>query len=398
MSSHADDSDAVADVGLLTPVAAGTVGERLTSDRAVVDAMVRFESALLRALVQHGIAPAAASAVADAIAATDVDPRTLALAAPDGGAPVIPLIERLRADVPDEVLPWIHFDVTTQDVVDTALMLVTQDVLRQVESDLGRLAATLADQVRAGRDVPLVARTLMQHAMPTTLGMRIAGWLSGVHDAVNAIRLAPTPPVSLGGPVGTTAAYGAEGPDVVAAVAAELDLAVPVMSWHTRRTPIADIVQTLLGAGAAGGTIAADVLLMAQSEIGEVREAEGGPSSAMSHKANPTQSVLVASAARGMPPLASVIEAAAIAEAERPAGAWHAEWQPLRWLLRLGSAVAERTADLAPGLRFDEAAMARNLDQLVASVGADASWVATQIDATRPWIERVLARHETMYP
>jgi 3-carboxy-cis,cis-muconate cycloisomerase len=234
--------------------------------------------------------------------------------------------------------------------------------------------------------------------MPTTLGMRIAGWLSGVHDAVDAIRAAPTLPVSLGGPVGSTAAYGPEGPDVVAAVAAELDLAVPVTSWHTRRTPVAAIVHALLGAGAAGGKIAADVLLMAQSEIGEVREAEGGPSSAMSHKENPTQSVLVASAARELPPLASVIEAAAVAEAERPAGAWHAEWQPLRWLLRLGSAVAERTADLASGLRFDQVAMARNLDQLVASVGADDSWVATQTDATRPWIDRVLARHETMYP
>ncbi|MGH3456364.1 MAG: lyase family protein, partial [Nocardioidaceae bacterium] len=222
MSSRAD-ADSVADVGLLTPVAAGTVGERLTSDRAVVDAMIRFESALLRVLVLHGIAPAIAAAVADAIAASDVDPRTLAMAAPVDGAPVLPLVERLRAAAPDEVRPWIHFGATTQDVVDTALMLVAQDVLRQVDSDLGRLAATLAELVREHRGVPLVARTLTQHAMPTTLGMRIAGWLSGVHDAVDAIRAAPAQPVSLGGPVGTAAAYGADGPAVVAALAAELD-------------------------------------------------------------------------------------------------------------------------------------------------------------------------------
>ena len=398
MSSRSDDADAVADVGLLTPVAAGTAGERLTSDRAVVDAMVRFESALLQVLVQHGIAPATAVAVADAIAATDVDPRALAIAAPVGGAPVIPLVERLRADVPDEVASWIHFGATTQDAVDTALMLVAQDVLRQIESDLGRLAATLAELVRAGRDVPLVGRTLTQHAMPTTLGMRIAGWLAGVLDAVDAIRNAPTPPVSLGGPVGTAAAYGAQGPDVVAALATELDLAVPELSWHTRRTPIAAVVQTVLATGAACGTIAADVLVMAQSEIGEVGEAEGGPSSAMSHKANPTQSVLIASAARELPPLASIVQASAVAESERPAGSWHAEWQPLRWLLRLGSATAERTAAMAAGLRFDRAAMARNLGELVAAVGADESWVATQTESTGPWIDRVLARHEEMYP
>jgi 3-carboxy-cis,cis-muconate cycloisomerase len=397
MSSRAD-ADSVADVGLLTPVAAGTVGERLTSDRAVVAAMVRFESALLRVLVQQDIAPAAATAVADAIAATDVDPRALALAAPVDGAPVLPLVERLRAAGSDEVRPWIHFGATTQDVIDTALMLVAQDGLRQVDSDLGRLAATLADLVREHRDVPLVARTLTQHAMPTTLGMRIAGWLSGVHDAVDAIRAAPTPPVSLGGPVGTAAAYGADGPAVVAALAAELDLAAPTVSWHTRRTPIAAIVHTLLATGAAGGRIAADVLVMSQSELGEVREAEGGRSSAMSHKANPAQSVLIAAAAREVPPLASVVQASAVAGSERPAGAWHAEWQPLRWLLRLGSATAERTAAMAAGLRFDHAAMARNLGQLVAAVDADESWVAKQTESAGAWIDRVLARHEAMFP
>jgi 3-carboxy-cis,cis-muconate cycloisomerase len=396
--SDADDADAVADVGLLTPVAAGTVGERLTSDRAVVAAMVRFESALLHTLVRHGIAPESAAPVADAIATTDLDPRTLALAAPVGGAPALPLVERLRANAPDEVAPWIHHGATTQDAVDTALMLVAQDVLRQVESDLGRLAATLANLARAGRDVPLVARTLTQHAMPTTLGMRIAGWLAGIHDAVEAIRTLPTPPVALGGPIGTAAAYGAEGPAVVAALAAELDLAEPVLSWHTQRTPVAGIAHTVLAAGTACGKVAADVLVMAQSEIGEVREAEGGPSSAMSHKANPTQSVLIASAVRELPPLASVVEASAVAESERPAGAWHAEWQPLRWLLRLGSAAAERTATMAAGLRFDHPAMARNLNQLVAAVDADESWVGTQTESAGAWVDRVLARHETMFP
>lgn len=397
MSSRAD-ADSVADVGLLTPVAAGTVGERLTSDRAVVAAMVRFESALLRVLVQQDIAPAAATAVADAIAATDVDPRALALAATVDGAPVLPLVERLRAGASDEVRPWIHFGATTQDVIDTALMLVAQDGLRQVDSDLSRLAATLADLVREHRDLPLVARTLTQHAMPTTLGMRIAGWLSGVHDAVDAIRAAPTPPVSLGGPVGTAAAYGADGPAVVAALAAELDLAAPTVSWHTRRTPIATIVHTLLATGAACGKIAADVLVMSQSELGEVREAEGGRSSAMSHKANPAQSVLIAAAARELAPLASVVQASAVADSERPAGAWHAEWQSLRWLLRLGSATAERTAAMAAGLRFDHAAMARNLGQLAAAVDADESWVATQTESTGAWIDRVLARHEATFP
>lgn len=396
MSSPTDEP--VADVGLLSPAVAGTEGERLTGDRAVVGAIVRFESALLRALVRTGVAPAELAPVADALDDIVVDPRRIALEAPRAGNPTLPVVTALRATVPPEHADWIHFGATSQDAVDTALMLVTQDVLRRIEADLGRLAATLTGVVRTGRGVPAVARTLTQHAMPTTLGMRAAGWLAGVLDAVDAVRALPPLPVSLGGPVGTTAGYGSHGPQVVAELAAEVDLAPPLLPWHTRRGPVLGAVSALVATGAATGTFAADVLVLARSEVGEVREAEGGPSSAMRHKANPIQSVLVATAAREMPPLAAVVQASAVAESERPAGAWHAEWQPLRWLLRYAAAAAERSAALAAGLRFDHAAMRRNLDRLLAEIGADDAWLRAQIAPAEPWIDRVLASYEERWP
>jgi 3-carboxy-cis,cis-muconate cycloisomerase len=396
MSSPGDEPRGT-DVGLLTPVSAGTAAETLTDDRAVVSAMLRAEEALLRALARVGVAPAEATAAADAVAAVtaaDVPARELAVEAVRAGNPTVALVRRLRALVGEEHARWVHFGSTSQDIVDTALMLVAGDVATRAETDLCRLAETLARLTDESRDVLVVARTLAQQAMPTTLAMRTAGWLAGVHDGIEAVRACTSLPVSLGGPVGTAAAYGADGPAVVRAFAEELGQQAPVLSWHTRRTPVVALTTSMTVAAESCGKIAADVLVMSQTEVGEAREASGGPSSAMAHKANPAQSVLVTAAARQLPSLAAVLAGSAAPEQERPAGAWHAEWQPLRTLLRLAGAAAERTADLVADVRFDHGAMRRNLDQLMANIGEDEAWLRAQTDHVGVWVDRVLDQHK----
>ena len=398
MSSPADPSaapDGSADVGLLSPVSAGTTVERLSGDRAVLAAMVRTEVALLRALVETGIAPPAAGAAADLVAGLpDLDPRRLALDAVDGGNPVIPLVRRLRAEVGEDLAGWVHFGATSQDVLDTALMLVAGACLERVDHDLHRLGDALAVLADRHRDTPAVARTLTQQALPTTFGLRVAGWLAGVHDAVRGLRTCRPLPVSLGGPVGSGASYGERAPAVADAMARGLGLAAPALPWHTRRTPVVHLAHALTVVGGACGKVAGDLLVLGQTEVGEVREGAGGPSSSMAHKANPVRSVLVAAAARQLPALGSVLGASMPAEQERPAGAWHAEWQPLRTMLRLAGAAAERTADLVPGLAVDTAAMGRNLDILLGSVGESEAWVRAHTDAAGVWVDRVVRARE----
>lgn len=382
-------ADHTADDGLLAPVWVGTRAEALTSDDEVAGAMVAFEAALTHALVAHGLVPRSRPG------SPDLDVRALAQDAVAPGNPTVPLVAALRAASPDDG-GSVHHGATSQDVVDSALMLVASAVLRQVDDDLVLLSTRLAELTVTHRDTPCVARTLTQQAMPTTLGFRAAGWLAGVHHALTAVRASLPLPVSLGGPVGTAATYGAAGPAVLDAVARETGLAAPVLTWHTDRAPLLRVASTLTAVGNACGRICADLLLMAQTEVGEASEGSGGASSAMPHKANPTRSVLVASAAQQLPFLLGSVAASGAAASERPAGAWHAEWQPLRTMLRLAGAAAERTVGLTRDVTFDRAAMRRNLDLLVAAVGEDQDWVTAQTAHVGVWVDRVLARHETV--
>jgi 3-carboxy-cis,cis-muconate cycloisomerase len=329
------------------------------------------------------------------LSADGVDVRALARDAVSPGNPTVPLVAALRASVPEgEDSSGLHRGATSQDVVDTALMLVSSAVLRELEARLVLLAGRLATLAREHRDVLCVARTLTQQALPTRLGFRVAGWLAGVHDALAVVRSCQPLPVSLGGPVGTLAAYGVAGPEVVASVASDLGLAAPVVSWHTRRTPVLGVAAALTAVGEACGRICADLLLMAQTEVGEACDGSGGGSSAMAHKANPTRSVLVVSAARQLPGLLGTVASSGAEASERPAGAWHAEWQPLRTMLRLAGAAAERTADVAADLTFDTEAMSRNLGLLLAALGKDQVWATAQTEHVDVWVDRVLDRHE----
>ncbi|MFH8469446.1 3-carboxy-cis,cis-muconate cycloisomerase [Streptomyces sp. NPDC017991] len=356
------------DAGLLAPGRAGSAAEAATGDSAFLRALLDAEAALTRAQASLGLAPAAA---ADAVtAAADVarfDVHALALRARAGGNPVIPLVADLGAAVGEEHSPYVHRGATSQDIMDTAVMLVAVRTLDVVLGDLARTERALARLAREHRDTVMPGRTLTQHAVPTTFGLKAAGWRSLVLDARDRVRLVRDGlPAQLGGAAGTLAAFAVYGASdtgaLVDAYARVLGLASPVLPWHTLRTPVADLVGALAFTAGALGKTAADVLTLSRTEIRELSEGTGGGSSAMPHKANPVRATLIAAAARRAPQLAATLYGAMVAEDERPAGAWHAEWEPLRDLLRLVGGAARDAAELAEGLRVHSDVMRAHLD------------------------------------
>ncbi|MDX3691739.1 3-carboxy-cis,cis-muconate cycloisomerase [Streptomyces europaeiscabiei] len=376
-------TSADADTGLLAPGWTGSPAAASTGDTAYLRALLDAEAALTRAQAALGLAPAAAApAVTSAADAASFDLPSLAARARGGGNPVIPLVADLTAAVGSEYGPYVHRGATSQDIMDTATMLVAARTLDLILADLGRTESALAALAAAHRDTTMPGRTLTQHAVPTTFGLKAAGWRSLILDArdrLTAVR--DSLPVQLGGAAGTLAAFTAftafrttgaratadPAPPVdthalIAGYARELGLRAPELPWHTLRTPIADLAGALAFAAGALGKIAVDVLTLARTEIAEVAEGSGGGSSAMPHKANPVRSTLIAAAARRAPQLAATLYGALPAEDERPAGAWHAEWEPLRDLLRLVGGAARDAVDLTRGLRVSADVMRRHLD------------------------------------
>ncbi|MGI8334604.1 3-carboxy-cis,cis-muconate cycloisomerase [Actinomadura scrupuli] len=356
------------DAGLLSPVRAGVEAEAETSDAAYLRALLSAEAMLARAQARAGTIPAAS---ADAIAATArdicLDPADLARRARDAGNPVVPLVADLRAAVPPGVAPDVHRGATSQDIMDTATMLVAARAAAVILRHLGRVLAALALLAGRYRGTPMAARTLGQQAVPTTFGLKASGWLLGCLDARDElVRARAALPAQLGGAAGTLAALGdaTAAPDLPAGYAAELGLADPVLPWHGRRTPVARLAAALTETTTALGKMATDVVLLAQTEVAEVAEpAAGGRggSSAMPHKRNPVLAVLIRSAALQVPVYAQLLATAGLAEHERAAGAWHAEWQPLRECLRLTGGAAVTAAELAEGLEVFPDRMAGNL-------------------------------------
>ncbi|WP_406441010.1 3-carboxy-cis,cis-muconate cycloisomerase [Streptomyces sp. NBC_01613] len=355
------------DTGLLAPGWAGSPAASATGDAACLQALLDAEAALTRAQASLGLAPAeAASAVTEAADADRFDARSLAERARGGGNPVIPLVADLTEAVGEEHGPYVHRGATSQDIMDTATMLVAVRTLDLVLADLDRTGRALARLAADHRDTAMPGRTLTQHAVPTTFGLKAVGWRSLTLDARDRIKaVRDSLPAQLGGAAGTLAAFTAYGARdtqaLTATFARELGLREPLLPWHTLRTPIADLAGCLAFAAGALGKVAADVLVLGRTEIAEVAEGGGGGSSAMPHKANPVRSTLIAAAARRAPQLAATLYGSLVAEDERPAGAWHAEWEPLRDLLRLVGGAARDAAELAEGLRVHADVMCEHL-------------------------------------
>ncbi|SEF38006.1 3-carboxy-cis,cis-muconate cycloisomerase [Amycolatopsis pretoriensis] len=361
---------------LLAPAWAGTGAGALVADHALLTAMLDTEAALAEAQAELGVLPETAAKAIRAVRAEDLDSQAIAAGVRETANPVVAFVAGLTAAVDPAAAEYVHRGSTSQDILDTALMLLCATTLDRVERDLLATAASLADHVRTHRDTPMAGRTLTQHAVPVTFGLKAATWLHLVLDAVERVRRVK-PPVSLGGAAGTLAAYEEYAADGNAAlsresaasvlpdrVAEKLGLAPQVLPWHGIRTPIADVASALLVTTGALGKIAADVLVLARTEIGEVTEERApgrGASSAMPQKHNPVFATLVATAARQLPPLAVVLFGSMTAEDERSSGGWHAEWQPLRDALRIAAGAAANGVRLAETLRVHPEAMAANL-------------------------------------
>jgi 3-carboxy-cis,cis-muconate cycloisomerase len=363
------------DSGLLSPVRAGTPAEAATGDAAWLRALLDAEAALARAQAATGLIPqAAAEAITSAARSADIDVVALARAARETANPVVGLVKELTKAVGGDAAEYVHRGSTSQDIFDTAMMLVAARTLEILKADLETTANALEDLARTHRDTTMPGRTLTAHAVPTTFGLKAAGWRQLTLDALERLdRLVL--PVSLGGAAGTQAAYAeyarlANLPDgyprrLQTAFAEETGLAETTLPWHTLRTPTADLAGALAFTAAALGKFALDVQILTRTEIGEVTEPAGdgrGGSSAMPHKRNPVLATLIRSAALQVPVLATGVTQAVVTEDERSAGAWHAEWQLLRECLRLAGGAAHTAAELARGLVVNTGRMRENVD------------------------------------
>jgi 3-carboxy-cis,cis-muconate cycloisomerase len=332
-------------------------------DRAWLQAMLDFEAALARA-----VAPAdAAEVIAAACVVDQFDVTEIGRSAADKGTPVPGLLAALRARLPDEAAGHVHRGATSQDVMDTAAMLVARRALAPLLEDLGAAADACAALAERFRDAPMAGRTLLQQAAPTTFGLKAAGWLAGLDDArshvwdVRENGLA----LQLGGAVGTLASLGDDGLGAVASVARSLELAEPVLPWHTVRTRPARLACALGEAAGVMGKIARDVELLAQTEVGEVVEGGGegrGGSSTLPHKRNPVGAVAVSACAARVPGLVATMLASMPQEHERAAGAWQAESETLSDLLRLTGSAATALRETLEGLEPNPERMRANLD------------------------------------
>ncbi|MGU3644324.1 lyase family protein [Microbacterium sp. C23T] len=364
------------DGGLLSPVTVGH--DETVTDAAYLDALVTAEVALARAYREIGLAPDEAideietefgwQGALRGCRDHGVDGTALAAAAVAGGNPVIPLVGRLKDRVGVEARVWVHRGATSQDIVDTAAMVVARAATSRIVAALVHAEVSLRSLARSRRDEVAAARTLTQHAVPTTVGVRAAGWLRGVERARARVDdMQHQLPAQLGGAAGTLASFveiaGTEAAAALpAAFAHELGLAAPGAPWHTSRWPVTELGDALVQAIDAVGKIATDVATLSRTEIGELAEGAGGGSSAMPQKRNPAASVLIRSAALRAPQLGATLHlASALAADERPDGAWHAEWPTLRELLRLALGATAHAAALVAGLHVDTDAVARNL-------------------------------------
>lgn len=392
-----------ADHGLLAPGVHRAAGA--LDDAALVGAMLRVEVAWLRALAAVGAVDVEdADAVATAAAAWDVDLADLGAATEAAGNPVVPLVGGLRSAVGDERLArLVHRGLTSQDVLDTALVLLARDALARTRAELMATAGTLGTLADRHRDAVMAGRTLTQYAVPVTFGLKAAQWLSGVLDALEQVdAVLPRLPVQCGGAAGTLALAGDLTADPVAAARAfadELGLGWPGVPWHTNRSVVTRIGGALVGACDALGVVGSDVALLSRPEIAEVREGAvpgRGGSSTMPHKRNPVLSVLVRSAALQAPLLGAQLHlAAAQAVDERPDGAWHSEWPALRRLLELTVTSASQTSELVAGLEVDAPTMAARVkeaaEHLLAERGRGGD-PADYLGRSSAFVDAVLAR------
>jgi 3-carboxy-cis,cis-muconate cycloisomerase len=374
--------------GLFVPAAL----REAVSDVAWLGALLEAEAALATVEARLGVVPQdAAEAVRAACDLGRFDVDELVREGRRAGNVVEPLVRRLR-----ESSEHAHWGATSQDVLDTAAALVALRATGLVDAELAgaeRACARLAEEHRGS---VMAARTLLQQAVPTTFGLKAAGWLVGLAHA--RTRLARTRlPAQLGGAGGTLAALGDRGLDVLREYADELGLAEPVVPWHTRRLPLAELGSALAVAAGWCAKIALDLELLAQTEVAEVHWSAAGPSSTMPHKRNPVGSVLVRACAEHVRAAAGTLLQAVEQEHERAAGRWHTEWKALSDALAYAGGAAATLRETLEGLEVDVERMRANLAAETLSEAArfapDAERPEDYLGAASAFVDRALDFH-----
>ncbi|MEO6859069.1 MAG: lyase family protein [Solirubrobacteraceae bacterium] len=383
----------------MSPAAAGLFGglygagdaAAALADPAWLQAMLDFEAALARSGAAEGLIPAqSAEVIAAACRAERFDPDALGHEAAPHATPVVPLVAALRSAVGQPHADYVHQGATSQDVIDTAVMLVTRRACAPLLEDAGAASAAAARLAQAHARTPMVGRTVLQQALPVSFGLVAAGWSQVISDAAARLRglVERELPVQFGGPVGSAS------PKLAAGVAAELGLCTPALPWHTNRVVPASLAGELAVLAGALGKVARDVTMLAAHEVGEVREGGDGArgaSSAMHHKRNPVAAVSVLACSKRTPGLAATMLSAMEQEHQRAAGAWQSEWGTLRDLLGLTASAAAGAREMLEHLVPDPERMRSNLAAMAAAGVAEAEDPEAQLGAAEELIARALA-------
>jgi 3-carboxy-cis,cis-muconate cycloisomerase len=354
----------------------------VVGERALLAAMLRVEAALARAEARLGIVPQdAADAITAAAEVDRLDVPALAAATRNTGYPVVGLVKQLSALAGAEAGRWTHWGATTQDILDTAQVLVLRDALALIERELEAVIAALAARAREHRDTVMAGRTHLQHALPTTFGLKCAVWLMPLLSSRE--RIAQVKPrllrVQFGGAAGTLASLGDHGLDVLRELARELDLAEPEAPWHVARDAFAEAVSALGILTGALAKMATDVMLLMQTEVAEVFEPHApgrGGSSTMPQKRNPIACEYVIAQARAVQALVPLVMNAMAGDHERATGPWQAEPLAIPQAFLLAHGALDQARLIAEGMTVDAARMRRNLASTGGLIMAEAVMMA----------------------
>ena len=345
--------------------------QQVFSSHNTVQRMLDFEAALSKAEAKEGIIPAhVVAAISSCCDATKIDMTALIQDAGQAGNLAIPLVKQLTAQVAkldQESARYVHWGVTSQDVIDTGMVLQLREAIDCIVTDLAVFADVLAGLSKRHRNTVMIGRTWMQHALPITFGMKVAGWLDTIlrHQQ----RLSELQPrllvLQFGGATGTLASLGNQGLTVASAVAHELDLSLPELPWHTQRDRMTEVATVLGMITGTLGKIARDIALQCQTEVAELAEpaAPGrGGSSTMPHKRNPVGCAAALAVAVRVPALVSTMLSSMVQEQERALGGWQAEWDTLPEIASLCGAALAQMTHVVSGLYVDEKQMRANID------------------------------------
>jgi len=351
----------------------------LFDDRAQIASMLLFESALAAAEARAGVIPEkSATRIAEVCRDFTPDPASLAAGTASAGVPVPALVKALKAEIGGDDARYVHFGATSQDVVDSALVLQLRDAVAIIRRRIRKLAKALSAHADNHRTTVMIGRTRSQQAVPTTFGLKAAGWLAPLvridHriDGLSSDLLR----ISFGGAAGTLASIGVRAADVESNLSEELDLPLADMPWHAQRDVLVDFASQLTALTGALGKMGQDLVLLAQSEIAEVQPGKGGGSSTMPHKSNPVQAEMLVTLARFNAGLLGTFAQAQLHDHERSGASWLLEWLTLPQIITATGAALAQAVDMVPDLKINADRMAENLELSRGAMLAEAATFA----------------------